>query len=269
MLRYGALGIPLLAISAWGQPEPGLLQEGKVQYATCITCHGVDGKGVRVDKLTMAPSLLDSNLVRNDSAGLALVVLKGIKKESPKYVQEMLTLEEVLDDRKLAAVLTYVRHTFAGHEDTITPEQTRQWREQFSSVSPSLARGAVNRTLIETLGIKHLVKNLGWTEYRGAWKTLPDFGDVEPYREGVVRNGLITLAMSKTRRGIGMVFSSTLQLPEKDDYEFAITSNGGSDLWINGTRVIDNDGVHGLQTKSGRITLTAGAHEMKVRYVGP
>ena len=88
----------------------------------------------------MAASLLDSKIVKGDPQLLALVILKGIKKpkKAPKFIQEMLALEATLDDAKIAAVMTYVRHSFGGLDDTVSSTSVKQWRKDFKKIPRQL-----------------------------------------------------------------------------------------------------------------------------------
>lgn len=49
-------------------------------------------------------------------------------------------------------------------------------------------------------------------------------------------------------------------------YRFRLTSDDGSDLFINGKKVLDNDGVHAAQPVAGTVNLTAGWHPFVIRY---
>jgi hypothetical protein len=51
------------------------------------------------------------------------------------------------------------------------------------------------------------------------------------------------------------------------DYTFATTSDDGTTLSINETLVVDNGGVHGPQTATGRIRLDAGPQLVRLEYV--
>ena len=48
-------------------------------------------------------------------------------------------------------------------------------------------------------------------------------------------------------------------------YEFRLTSDDGSRLWINGRLVIDNDGTHAMTPKIGSIDLATGSHRLRVQ----
>ena len=172
------------AISASAKIDPEVLALGEVTYSACVACHGPDGKGVKTGPLVMAPSLHDSDIVKGDTQALALVVLKGIKKENADYVQQMLALQEALDDKALAAVITYVRHTFAGAKDEVSAKQVSQWRKQFSKVPPAIARGDVDGILIGVAGAERLVSDLTWKVYTGKWSKLPDFDALTPVENG-------------------------------------------------------------------------------------
>lgn len=49
-------------------------------------------------------------------------------------------------------------------------------------------------------------------------------------------------------------------------HRFRLTSDDGSHLTIDGTVVIDHDGLHGMETAEGSIELTAGAHQLEVYH---
>ncbi|WP_405410320.1 alkaline phosphatase family protein [Maribacter sp. Asnod1-A12] len=61
-------------------------------------------------------------------------------------------------------------------------------------------------------------------------------------------------------------FTSMLKIEEKGNYEFAIRSDDGSKLFIDGELVVDNDGDHGVRTKNGSIDLEKGIHAIEVLW---
>jgi hypothetical protein len=46
--------------------------------------------------------------------------------------------------------------------------------------------------------------------------------------------------------------------------EFSLSSDDGSVLWIDGEKVVDNDGYHGADPKQGAAALRTGVHRVKV-----
>jgi len=53
---------------------------------------------------------------------------------------------------------------------------------------------------------------------------------------------------------------------EPGTYRFLLDSDDGSILYIDGKRVIRNDGVHPEEREQGRVRLKAGAHSIRVSY---
>jgi hexosaminidase len=64
----------------------------------------------------------------------------------------------------------------------------------------------------------------------------------------------------------GIRFTGFLRVPDDDIYEFALTSDDGSNLVIDDRLVVDNDGYHGADEKRGMIALAKGSHPIVVRY---
>ena len=55
-------------------------------------------------------------------------------------------------------------------------------------------------------------------------------------------------------------------MPSDALYEFGLASDDGSTLRIGETMVVDNDGLHGSEERTGMIALRSGAHPITVRY---
>jgi len=62
------------------------------------------------------------------------------------------------------------------------------------------------------------------------------------------------------------IYSGYTDVPDNGVYTFYTTSDDGSDLFIGNQKVVDNDGSHGEQERSGEIGLQAGLHPITVRY---
>ena len=61
-------------------------------------------------------------------------------------------------------------------------------------------------------------------------------------------------------------YQGSIYIPVAGNYAFRLSSDDGSKLFLDGVLVIDNDGVHGMQDKSGRITLKQGDHAFRLQY---
>lgn len=65
---------------------------------------------------------------------------------------------------------------------------------------------------------------------------------------------------------IGLVVTGYINVPKDDIYTFALLSDDGSTLKVDGELVIDNDGPHSPKEIIGQRALKAGLHPIEVRY---
>jgi hexosaminidase len=71
---------------------------------------------------------------------------------------------------------------------------------------------------------------------------------------------------SERAEGYGLVFRGYLAVPADAMYEFALASDDGSTFTVGEQLVVDNDGLHGTQERTGMIALRAGRHPITVRF---
>jgi hypothetical protein len=60
--------------------------------------------------------------------------------------------------------------------------------------------------------------------------------------------------------------SGFIEIPQDGNWTFSIGSDAGSRLLIDGSQLIDHDGVHGYSTRTGSLALTAGRHPIEILY---
>jgi alpha-L-fucosidase len=100
--------------------------------------------------------------------------------------------------------------------------------------------------------------------YEGDWENIPDFSKLRPAATGA--SSALDLSGKKRKEYYGFEFTGYLQVPKDGVYAFFVGSDDGSDLYIDDTLVVDNNGLHGMQEKRGLIALAAGPHPFRVRY---
>ncbi|MDF1826377.1 MAG: cytochrome c [Verrucomicrobiales bacterium] len=126
--------------SAYSNPKTTAMELGKAKYLMCSACHGMDGKGLQISPgMLMAPAYAESTLVDSPEA-FALLLLKGIAKEGADFMGVMAPLEAALNDEDMAAVMTYVRNTYRGHDDVISPSQVEEWRSKYADRKEPVTR---------------------------------------------------------------------------------------------------------------------------------
>lgn len=105
---------------------------GKVAYMTiCVACHQPTGQGLP----TIFPSLVKSEYVSGSPERLIAMVLKGIQPpftyNGVTYTQMMIPQEAVLEDSKVASILTYVRTSFENSAPPIVAEDVAKARKKY------------------------------------------------------------------------------------------------------------------------------------------
>ncbi|EPR65402.1 PVC-type heme-binding CxxCH protein [Cyclobacterium qasimii] len=114
--------------------ELTLFQMGKAIYSRegfCITCHQPDGKGLSASGF---PPLAGTRWVNGNEERFIKIVLNGIMgpievlgKEYPGQVP-MTPYGGMLNDKEVAAVMTYVRNSFGNESSAISPDKVKAVR---------------------------------------------------------------------------------------------------------------------------------------------
>ncbi len=130
-------------------------------------------------------------------------------------------------------------------------------------VSKSGQPGFVSRSRVD---VADSVRNgLTVSYFEGDWKRLPDFNQLKPkWRRHVYHISLKGIHPEAEK--FGLVFSGKIGIPRSGVVTFSLISNDGSALFVDGQRVVANDGLHGARERSGKIQLTAGRHRLRVVY---
>jgi alpha-L-fucosidase len=100
--------------------------------------------------------------------------------------------------------------------------------------------------------------------YEGSWDSIPDFRTIAPTTTGITDS--ISLSMRRREEFYGLTLQGLIEVPSTAVYVFSLTSDDGSDLWIDGKRVVNNDGLHGSEERSGFAPLERGLHTLELRY---
>ena len=103
-----------------------------------------------------------------------------------------------------------------------------------------------------------------WTYYEGEWDALPSFESLRPIQQGT--SASFTLTPAQRDDNFAMRFTGYLDVPADGEYTFYTSSDDGSQLHIDGSLVVDNDGLHASEEASGTISLSAGSHAITVDY---
>lgn len=100
--------------------------------------------------------------------------------------------------------------------------------------------------------------------YSGSWDVLPDFTTLAATRTDIVEQ--IALPEHYAEENVGHLYRAAIQVPTTGMWKFSLESDDGSQLWVGGRLLIDNDGLHGAAELRGTVALEAGYHYLEVRW---
>jgi alpha-L-fucosidase len=110
--------------------------------------------------------------------------------------------------------------------------------------------------------LDNLVSGVNWEYFEGKFKTCEEM--TAPIDTGDSVN--FKLQPAKKIEHYGLRFEGYINVPTTGVFTFFTTSDDGSCLWIDGEKVVDNDGPHNPDAKSGVIALEKGLHAIRVDY---
>ena len=110
----------------------------------------------------------------------------------------------------------------------------------------------------------------------GTIRQMPDFDLLTPVYTFVTPNldvperkytdGFPTPDRQSVVEDFAIRFRGQLAIDTPGRYTFGLYADDGAKLYIDGTLVVDNDGMHAAIGKQGHITLTAGIYPVEIHY---
>lgn len=84
--------------------------------------------------------------------------------------------------------------------------------------------------------------------------------DLEPFA------GFIDTEAEHITKNFAMRCNIRFEVTQAGNHIFKLTSDDGSELYINGVRIINNGGSHAMLMKQATISLPLGVHDLRVHY---
>ncbi|MDF9796749.1 hypothetical protein OKW21_002012 [Catalinimonas alkaloidigena] len=159
-------------------------------------------------------------------------------------------IEVMFFERTRGQVLE-VRYSGPGVSKKLIPSNVL-FREVDSAPSPAPEPG------------DDVANGLNYEYYEGSWSNIPNYDNMQARKTGTVSN--FTLSPRERGERFGFAYKGFIKIENSGSYTFYTTSDDGSELYINGSKVVDNDGTHGPRERSGSITLSSGYHAIEVDF---
>jgi subtilisin family serine protease len=164
-------------------------------------------------------------------------------------------------------------------EDTGAP-YTAEWSSAATGTFTLLARaiddsGFTNSSAPVSVSIVNcldpvtpspVTNGVDYALFIGSFTSVTNMDTAVPVITGVTSNFTRFVPGRATNLNYGIKFEGYVQVPSNAVYTFYTSSDDGSRLWIASTNVVNNDGNHGNQERSGTVGLKAGRHPIRVSY---
>jgi hypothetical protein len=138
----------------------------------------------------------------------------------------------------------------------------------------AVAESAALDVFVETMPVGFASGlDVSYFQFTSGLSSLPDFSVLEPVATCVVERVAFAATASAwdgapaslTAR-FAAVFTGALMVREAGFYKLSLRSDDGSRLYLDGARVINNDGNHSMTTLSASLPLSVGLHDLRVEY---
>jgi large repetitive protein len=131
--------------------------------------------------------------------------------------------------------------------------------------------GNVSSASNQVIGYTHR-QGLNYKYYNGAYSSLPNFSSLTPVKTGITDTVNAGDGIRTRDDNFAFYWESRIYIPVASTYTFETQSDDGSRLYIDvpysssATPVVDNDGAHSLQSRTGSKFLTQGYHNIVITY---
>jgi alpha-L-fucosidase len=137
----------------------------------------------------------------------------------------------------------------------------------FRANKPVSAASSRTFTLVKpqaALPVQDPEPGLRYRYYEGDWDQLPDFAKLTAIKSGEIAG--FDFSPGTEKEHFGFVYQGLIKIPTAGVYTLFIGSDDGSRLYLDEQLLVDNDGLHGLQEKSGVKALLPGFHRIRVEF---
>jgi hypothetical protein len=115
------------------------------------------------------------------------------------------------------------------------------------------------------VAVPQTAPGLAYAYYEGKMTSLDQIANLQPIRKDITKT-LLHDGFNNRQDDFAFVFEGYLQVPATGLYEFALKSDDGSRLILDGQTIVNNDGLHPPTRVAGGAALQAGLHKVRIEY---
>ncbi|GAB2835657.1 alpha-L-fucosidase [Ferruginibacter profundus] len=138
------------------------------------------------------------------------------------------------------------------------------------AIKEGLINSDVQETEIKTYGLMKASKpaktaaGLNYRYFEAEDMSSGIMQQIQPVKTGIANKFSVDNKNRKSK--FGFIFSGYINITTTGLYDFFTSSDDGSLLYIDEVLVVDNNGNHGMEEKSGKAVLEKGLHQIKLIY---
>ena len=87
----------------------------------------------------------------------------------------------------------------------------------------------------------------------------------KPLKTKLVKN--VSLSDTTRKEHVGLVFEGWINIPEDALYDFYLSGDDGTKLWVDGEVLISSEHPNGSDLRTTKIALKKGFHGVKLAYL--
>ncbi len=126
----------------------------------------------------------------------------------------------------------------------------------------------LRRKYIEATELTKKDRGVSLKYFKNSFKSVSEMNSATPTE--IVKSESIQLPQIAKKQDLkqpfGVIFEGFINAPNDGIYEFKVESDDGSVLMIGDEIVVDNDGLHGFEAKTGIVPLRKGLHPIRLKY---
>ncbi len=142
--------------------------------------------------------------------------------------------------------------------------KAKAFREGWES-SPLLSCRVFPVEYLDAVEVAGLQEGCRYTYHRGNFMRVADVEASPAVSSGIMPYPSIDGAVDDDH--FGYIFSGYVDVPEEGLWEFAVTSDDGAVLELDGLLVVNGDGSHANYMATGHVALRKGIHSFRLRYL--
>ena len=237
----------MLAIAelGWSEPERAQLADFRLRLASHFSRLRKMGVRYRIPDLTGFHSVnvfTDKAEVKVECADASALIRYTTDGSLPQLTSASYTRPFTIDH---SADFTFRTFSPDGHKGDVY--RFRYVREDYAPAAPATP---------DSNGLE-----AKWFDYRGA-----NCAGISaaPFKGTYVVDA--PAIPSEVSGNIGLIITGYVYVPQTAVYTFSLLSDDGSNLYVDGKRVVDNDGEHSPRELAGQHAMSKGWHPIKVEY---